>query len=144
MKEPILTNGLWFHLISAGKVFGMVLYILNSWIIILVWQVILICEDIQNELKQSEGFGRFHILFLFFVSGMFAVSLSCLFFYHLYLTSRNQSTIGNFTWSLRRCSENIVIFNYLRECIVYIETRVDFLNEFCWWVPWSSWIPVAG
>lgn len=50
------------------------------------------------EFWQSTGirrnFSQFHLLFLFFVSGMFAVSLACLFFYHLYLTAKNQTTIG--------------------------------------------------
>lgn len=40
------------------------------------------------------NFGRFHVMFLFFVSGMFGASLGCLFLYHIYLTSRNRTTIG--------------------------------------------------
>ncbi|UJR38492.1 hypothetical protein I4U23_031159 [Adineta vaga] len=39
---------------------------------------------------------QFHLLFLFFVAVMFGVSVSSLFFYHLFLTGKNRTTIESF------------------------------------------------
>uniref|UniRef100_A0A8R1HQB5 Palmitoyltransferase n=3 Tax=Caenorhabditis japonica TaxID=281687 RepID=A0A8R1HQB5_CAEJA len=40
--------------------------------------------------------GRFPLVFLLFLSCMFALSLSFLFFYHLYLTAKNRTTVESF------------------------------------------------
>ncbi len=40
--------------------------------------------------------GKFHVIFLFFVSGMFAISLVSLFGYHIYLISQNRTTLEAF------------------------------------------------
>lgn len=48
----------------------------------------------NDPMKTS--FLRFTVFFLFFVAAMFALSLGCLFFYHLYLTGKNRSTVESF------------------------------------------------
>ncbi|XP_018395429.1 PREDICTED: palmitoyltransferase ZDHHC2 isoform X4 [Cyphomyrmex costatus] len=51
---------------------------------------------IQFWKGELDGMGRFHLLFLFFVALMFAVSLISLFFYHCYLVIHNRSTLEAF------------------------------------------------
>jgi len=45
---------------------------------------------------RNDGLGKFQVLFLFFVAAMFGISMGGLFFYHLFLTARNQSTVESF------------------------------------------------
>jgi hypothetical protein len=47
---------------------------------------------IANHSTPSSG--QFHLLFLFFASIMFGISVSSLFFYHLFLTGKNRTTVG--------------------------------------------------
>ncbi|GMT19495.1 hypothetical protein PFISCL1PPCAC_10792 [Pristionchus fissidentatus] len=50
----------------------------------------------QNNNMNRVVFGQFNVVFLFFVSSMFCLSLGCLFFYHLLLTGRNRTTLESF------------------------------------------------
>jgi palmitoyltransferase len=49
------------------------------------------------------GHGQFHILFLFFVSSMFSISLCSLLGYHIHLVLHNRTTLEAFRAPVFRC-----------------------------------------
>ncbi|XP_069982427.1 palmitoyltransferase ZDHHC20-B isoform X1 [Penaeus vannamei] len=60
----------------------------------------------KNQLGEVSG--KFHILFVFFVSIMFAISLVSLFGYHIFLVSKNRSTLESFRAPIFRLSHTWV------------------------------------
>jgi len=52
--------------------------------------------DQKDEISSIPSSGKFHLLFLFFLSIMFGISVASLFFYHLFLTSQNRTTIESY------------------------------------------------
>uniref|UniRef100_A0A0K0CTV2 Palmitoyltransferase n=1 Tax=Angiostrongylus cantonensis TaxID=6313 RepID=A0A0K0CTV2_ANGCA len=77
---------------------------------------------------------NFHLLFLVFVSGMFAISLSFLLSYHLFLTARNRTTVESFRAPIleggpdKRAFDHGIRANY-REVFGY-DRRLWFLPVF--------------
>ncbi|XP_011335754.1 palmitoyltransferase ZDHHC15B isoform X5 [Ooceraea biroi] len=61
---------------------------------------------IQFWKGELDGMGRFHLLFLFFVALMFAVSLTSLFCYHCYLVVHNRSTLEAFRTPMFRTGKD--------------------------------------
>ncbi|CAF4580981.1 unnamed protein product, partial [Rotaria magnacalcarata] len=61
---------------------------------ILFWQNVTNMEQTQNHSMSSSG--KFHLLFLFFVAIVFAISISSLFFYHLFLIGKNRTTVESY------------------------------------------------
>lgn len=54
---------------------------------------------------------RFHVLFLFFVGAMFSISLASLFFYHLFLVSKNMTTLEAFRAPITRNGPDKMAFH---------------------------------
>jgi palmitoyltransferase len=51
---------------------------------------------LEKEADQELGSAKYHILFVFFVSILFSLSVSSLFWYHLWLVLHNRSTLEQF------------------------------------------------
>ncbi|XP_054162984.1 palmitoyltransferase ZDHHC20-B-like isoform X2 [Oppia nitens] len=83
----------------------------------------------KNELTE---WGKFHILFLFFVSIMFAISLISLFGYHIYLVLLNRSTLESFRAPVFAGGPDRNAYNlgkYKNFCQVFGENRIS------WFLP---------
>ena len=70
-------------------------------------------EFVNDHLnKIFPGYGKFHILFLFFVSTMFGISLCSLLGYHIHLVLNNRSTLEAFRGPVFRWSTATARFFY--------------------------------
>ncbi|XP_025406862.1 palmitoyltransferase ZDHHC20-like isoform X2 [Sipha flava] len=52
--------------------------------------------DVTSDVRISGGSEKIHIIFLFFIASMFSISLFSLFAYHIYLVSKNRTTLESF------------------------------------------------
>ena len=75
---------------------------------------------------------RFHVLFLFFVAAMFCVSLASLFGYHVYLVSRNMTTLEAFRPPVFRHGPDKRAF-HLGKASNFQEVFGD--NKWLWFLP---------
>lgn len=88
----------------------------------------------KNDLPSS--YSKLHILFLFFVSIMFAVSLVSLYLYHLFLVFKNRSTLESFRTPIFRYGPDKRAYDLGKKknwVQVFGGTR------FTWLIPVSSW-----
>jgi len=85
-----------FFLLFLGWSFVFCIYVAGTSLeyFIQFWQGVTNAQKDGSSSTPSSG--KFHILFLFFVSIMFAISVASLFFYHLYLTAKNRTTVESF------------------------------------------------
>lgn len=72
----------------------------------------------QGEFGSAANAGRYHIVFAFFVSLMFAISLGSLFGYHCYLVANNRTTLGWYFGLCHSCTGN--------------KTKLQFINVLKW------------
>lgn len=89
----ILLQLLW----DISSYFGKWVTVSKIWFILWFWDnwmTLIWLKWLQFKDKLDGGVGRFHILFLFFVAAMFAISLVSLFGYHIYLVALNRTTLG--------------------------------------------------
>lgn len=85
----------------------------------------------ENAINISNG--KFHVIFLFFVSGMFAISLCSLFGYHIYLISQNRTTLEAFRPPLFRHGGSDRRGFHLGKCNNFREVLGD--QPLLWFVP---------
>lgn len=52
--------------------------------------------DITSDMRIQGGSYKIHIIFLFFIASMFSISLFSLLAYHIYLVSKNRTTLESF------------------------------------------------
>ncbi|XP_008183297.1 palmitoyltransferase ZDHHC15 isoform X3 [Acyrthosiphon pisum] len=52
--------------------------------------------DITTDMRIQDGSYKIHIIFLFFIASMFSLSLFSLLAYHIYLVSKNRTTLESF------------------------------------------------